>query len=102
MERMNISRYYVYYTLLCMGAKVFFEQSLNTVKDKKCSETRREQYMSLKGLNCWCMGTEALVDIKVEIEIHTGRYCDKTKHHTTFMSLNVTSLNVRVSKRNSS
>ncbi len=27
------------------------------------------------------------------------RCCDKTQHHTTFMSLNVTSLNVRVSKR---
>jgi hypothetical protein len=45
--RMNISRYCVYYATV--GAKVFFEQSLNTVKEKKCSETMREQYMSLKG-----------------------------------------------------
>jgi hypothetical protein len=29
------------------------------------------------------------------------RYCDKTYHHSTFLSLNVTSLNVRVSKRKS-
>ncbi len=28
-------------------------------------------------------------------------YCNKTQHHTTFMSLNVTSQNVRVSKRKS-
>jgi len=31
--RMNISRYCVYYATV--GAKVFFEQSLNTVKEQK-------------------------------------------------------------------